>query len=135
MRGGWAAGRRGVVLAVGVVAVGLVAGCAQRLVLEPVGIEALAGREGSRTLAAEAKGEPSTGRAGPLPAGLVLQPVGRIAQGTVFRPVGREVAVVGEDREEAYPVVRGGSWTGYYLPFEKSFLGLKQPVSLSLEQS
>jgi len=54
-------------------------------------------------------------------------------QGVVLRPVDREIMIAGEDREEAYVVLQGATWTGYYLPVESAYLGLKQPVTLSLE--
>lgn len=108
-------------------------GCAERLILQPVVYETLSRPEALRTLTAEGKGEPATGSAHPLPAGMRLQPVGRIPQGLVLRPVGREIVIMGEDREECYIVVQGTSWIGYYLPFERAYLALKQPVPLSLE--
>ena len=111
----------------------LLNGCAGRLVLQSVSMKALPEPQAPRILAGETKGEPATGSASPLPAGLHLQPIGQIAQGIVFHPVGREIMVIGQDREEAFVVVQGTDWTGYYLPFEKAFLALKKPVSLPLE--
>ena len=79
------------------------------------------------------RADPITGSATPLPAGLQLQAVGRIPQGTVLRPLGREIMVIGEDRLEAYVVVQGATWTGYYLPSERAYIPLKQPTTLALE--
>ncbi len=115
------------------VAMMVLAGCAGHLVLQPVALQPLPRPAPSRTLAAGATGEPATGSSRPLPAGMRLQAVGSVPEGMVLRPIGREIMVVGQDRDEAYLVVKDSIWVGYYLPVERAYLGLKQPVPLILE--
>ena len=111
----------------------LASGCAGPLSLTPTRFDLTPGASAPRTLAAEARGTPITGSARPLSAGLRLQPIGQIEQGTVLHPLDTELMIASGDREEADIVVQGTNWVGYYLPFEHAFLPLKTTVTLSLE--
>ena len=48
--------------------------------------------------------------------------IGSIPRGRVFEPLDQVVTVNGFNVHEAYIVVHDGRVTGYYLPFEKSFV-------------
>jgi hypothetical protein len=108
----------------------LLVDCASKLAIQQVAMESITPPGTVHVLITEVNATPSTGFSRPLPAGTELQRVGRLAQGDVLRPLNREVMVVGEDRHEAFVVAKGTTWNGYYLPYEKAFLPLRQPVAL-----
>jgi len=60
--------------------------------------------------------------------------VGSIAQGRVLRSTNAVMTVEGKHVHEAYAVVKDGRLVGFYLPVERSFSPLSQPVSLTLEE-
>jgi len=60
--------------------------------------------------------------------------VGSIAQGRVLRPTNAVMTVEGKHMHEAYAVVKDDRLIGFYLPVERSFSPLSQPVSLTLEE-
>lgn len=108
----------------------LLVGCAGPLSLQKVAMESMVPPGPVHVLTSEANGAPSSGFSRPLVVGTQLQPIGKIAQGEVLRPLNREIMIIGEDRSEAYPVAEGVTWNGYYLPYEKAFIPLKQPIPL-----
>jgi hypothetical protein len=61
---------------------------------------------------------------------------GSIAEGTVYKPLGTVMTVEGINISEAYIVVRGRSWVGFWLPVEKGFVPLEKvaPVALRREE-
>lgn len=63
------------------------------------------------------------------------QPVGRVAQGQVLRPLGGAVLTVeGSHQHEAYLVVGdGGKVVGFYLPAERAFVALGKQVALPVQ--
>ena len=73
---------------------------------------------------------PNTGYATRVRAGSTWQLVGTTDQGGVYRPVGDAFSVEGANRHEAYVVIGGGKIVGFYLPGERAFAPLPQPVVL-----
>ncbi len=69
-----------------------------------------------------------------LVGGTAFQELGTVPQGRVLKPVGAVLTVEGAHMHEAYAVVRDGQLVGFYLPVEKSFSPLSQPVSLPLQE-
>lgn len=57
--------------------------------------------------------------------------VGSVSQGDVFRTQDQILTVEGSNIHEAYIVVSGQKVVGFYLPVEKTFTPLPDPVSLS----
>lgn len=79
----------------------------------------------------------SPGRSGwTLPAGTVLAHRGRIAQGEVWRPLDRPLNFTGEflDAHEAWVVLSGQVWVGFYLPVVRAFTPLRWPVPVTTEE-
>jgi hypothetical protein len=68
-----------------------------------------------------------------LAAGTSFVEFGRIPQGEVYRPTGTVITVEGAHIHEAYLVLRENRVVGFYLPTEKSFSPLSQPIPLQLE--
>ena len=61
--------------------------------------------------------------------------VGATAEGAVYRPLGGPVTVIGgKNNYEGYVVVRDGSWVGFWLPYERAFSPLSQPVPVKLNK-
>jgi hypothetical protein len=73
---------------------------------------------------------PSTGYSETVHAGSAWQRVGATPQGDVFRPVGGVFSVEGANHHEAYLVIARGRIVGFYLPGERAFAPLPQPVPL-----
>jgi hypothetical protein len=68
-----------------------------------------------------------------IAAGTQLVEAGTIAQGGVLKPIATSLTVEGRHMHEAYPVVRSGRLVGFYLPVEKAFSPLSNPIPLSLQ--
>jgi hypothetical protein len=68
-----------------------------------------------------------------LAAGTSFVEFGRISQGEVYRPTSTVITVEGAHIHEAYLVLRENRVVGFYLPAEKSFSPLSQPIPLQLE--
>jgi len=56
--------------------------------------------------------------------------IGRIQQGTVFKPVDSVFTVEGAHVREAYLVIRDTKLVGFYLPVERAFSHLDEPLIL-----
>lgn len=69
-----------------------------------------------------------------LPSGTVLESVGQVAEGAVYRPRGRVITVQRINVHEAYPVVAGGTLVGVYLPVEKAYVAAAEPVALPVPE-
>jgi len=115
----------------------LVAGicaCAADLERSPVGFNPLpaGAAPGILRLPGEVTLTPSTGYSETLPAGSAWQYVGTTPQGEVYRPLGDVFSVEGANRHEAYLVVAGNRVVGFYLPGERAFAPLPQPVPLPI---
>ncbi len=111
-----------------------IGGCASEVVRDPV---ALSASKSSQTLqlGSAAAVVLDSGYERQLAAGTVLVEFGRVPQGQVFKPLNRVLTVEGAHMHEAYPVLRGNSIVGFYLPVEKAFSPLSRPVSLQFEQT
>jgi hypothetical protein len=68
-----------------------------------------------------------------IAAGTKLVEAGTIEQGRVLKPIATGLTVEGRYMHEAYPVVRSGRLVGFYLPVEKAFSPLSNPIPLSLQ--
>jgi len=68
-----------------------------------------------------------------IAAGTRLVEFGRIPEGRVLKPVSASFTVEGRHIHEAYPVDHAGRLVGFYLPVEKAFSPLSNPVTLSLQ--
>lgn len=72
----------------------------------------------------------STGYSRALAAGSRWQPVGRVPQGTVYRPFNSVFSIEGRQVHEAYLVIDHTALTGFYLPGEARFSPLDTPLQL-----
>jgi hypothetical protein len=59
--------------------------------------------------------------------------VGRLPQGSVYRPVGSILTIEGRQMHEAYLVVQRNALVGFYLPAETAFSPLVPSVNLPKE--
>jgi hypothetical protein len=114
-------------------ALSTLAGCASPVQMLPTSLITSAEGGQQRRLSLSAQASSSAGFVRTLPAGTVLVAVGRVAAGDVWRPVNHVLTVEGRHIHEAYVVVRGGQWVGFYLPVERTFSPLSSPITLSLE--
>lgn len=107
-------------------------GCASEVVRDPV---VLSAPGSSRTLRLVSTAEIllDSGYERRLTAGTVLVEIGRVPQGQVFKPANRVFTVEGAHMHEAYPVLRGDSIIGFYLPVEKAFAPLSRSAPLHFE--
>jgi len=62
------------------------------------------------------------------------QLVGSVAEGDVFRSKNQTLTLECSNIYEAYLVVREGHLVGFYLPVQKGFVGIAEPVQLPLKQ-
>jgi len=76
----------------------------------------------------------STGYQRSLVAGSLWVNVGRIPEGTVYRPLNSTFAIEGRQVHEAYLVISGGVLQGFYLPGEINFSALTPSVFLPLKE-
>lgn len=116
-------------------AAALLAGCASEVRREPVELDAAAaeaGRVWVSTVAVEAR--PASGYPRTIAPGTEFKAVGRVAQGLVLRPTQTVLTVEGAHMHEAYAVHRDGVLVGFYLPVERAYSALPQPVSMPLEE-
>ena len=67
-------------------------------------------------------------------AGVTFAEAGGIPQGQVLRPTNTVFSVEGAHVHEAYIVVRGGNLVGFYLPVERAFSPLSNPIPLQLSE-
>jgi hypothetical protein len=83
-------------------------------------------------LAADASIRLDTGYTRTLRQGSRWQPVGRVAQGLVLRPLdGGVLTVEGSHQHEAYLVLSdASSVVGFYLPAERAFVALSKTIAL-----
>lgn len=109
-----------------------IAACASDLDRSAVGFTPLPanGEPALLRLPGEVPLTPSTGYSETLKAGSAWQSVGSTPQGEVYRPVGKVFSVGGANRHEAYLVIAQGRIVGFYLPGERAFAPLPQPVPL-----
>jgi hypothetical protein len=66
-----------------------------------------------------------------LRAGTRWEPVGQIAEGDVYRTRDQVLTVEASHVYEAYIVVASGKLVGFYLPVEKTFSPLPDPLALA----
>jgi hypothetical protein len=87
----------------------------------------------NRTLQTTVEGKPPLGWTRKLAAGSHWVEIGRIAEGTVYKP--RDIVLTAEARNvsEAYLVVRDRRWVGFWLPVEKAFVPTENAVPIELQ--
>ena len=69
-----------------------------------------------------------------IKAGTEFVPAGTVKQGMVLKPTNTIFTIEGAHMHEAYPVVDNGRIVGFYLPVERAFSPLSQPVNLSIQE-
>ena len=67
-------------------------------------------------------------------AGSQWRELGRVSEGTVFRPLDGPFTIEGAHVHEAYLVLSGQTLVGFYLPVEGSFVDAKPPVVLKFTE-
>ncbi len=109
-------------------------GCAPMIPTMPASIDPQLGGASSHTvrLLAPAEIALDTGYTRTLVGKSVWTPVGRLPQGTVYRPVGTIFTIEGRQVHEAYLVIRDGKLVGFYLPGEQNYSPLSNAVPLNL---
>jgi len=114
----------------------LLAGCALEVRREPVqfspSTEAL---ERTFVLRDSVVAIPSSGYPRTLKAGSIWKYVGRVPQGAVFAIKDDVFMLEGRNYHEAQCVLSGDqTLVGFYLPVEKAFASIQQPVQLPLKR-
>ncbi len=87
-----------------------------------------------RVLTAPVTGRSSAGIPRTLPQGTILRRAGSIPEGEVWRPQNRTLTAQGWNVHEGWVVLSGSAWTGFYLPVERAFSPLAEPVTLTTEE-
>ncbi|HVN97529.1 MAG TPA: hypothetical protein VMT62_13960 [Syntrophorhabdaceae bacterium] len=59
--------------------------------------------------------------------------VGTVSEGEVYKSKDQVLTVECSNIHEAYLVVSQGSLVGFYLPVEKGFVKLPEPIALNIE--
>ena len=80
------------------------------------------------------RARPSGGWSRALRGGTVWSEVGTVAEGTVYRPSSGILTAEDVNVREAYIVVRDSAWVGLWLPTEKAFAPLTEPVPIAMKQ-
>ncbi|REE92543.1 hypothetical protein [Cupriavidus plantarum] len=111
-------------------------GCAPMIQTTPANIEPVQSSAGARAvwLKDTTRIKLDTGYTRLVPAGKWTA-VGRLSQGTVYRPVGTVFTIAARQVHEAYLVVHEKTLVGFYLPGESSYTPLNNAVPLSLGET
>jgi hypothetical protein len=115
----------------------IVLGCAPIIPTRPATIEPQPGSVPSHTvkLLASAEIALDTGYFRTLADKSIWRPVGRLPQGTVYRPVGTIFTIEGRQVHEAYLVIRDSKLVGFYLPGEQNYSPMSNAVPLNLGEN
>jgi len=100
---------------------------------QPATFAAVSGMTNGFILSHDVKATLGTGYPTRLKSGTRWQPVGVIAQGTVFETKDQIVTVEASNIHEAQLVVSNGFITGFYLPVEKTFAPSKSPIRIETQ--
>jgi hypothetical protein len=115
----------------------LAVGCATAVQMAPSELTSAssASEQAAWTLREDATVQLDTGYSRTLRKGSRWQPVGRVAQGQVLRPLdGGVLTVEGSHQHEAYLVVSADRKViGFFLPAERAFVALGKPVGLAVQ--
>lgn len=111
----------------------MVAGCAADVARQPAAL-AEATERTVATVDADVAIQLDTHYQRALKRGSRWAPVGRLPQGTVYRPVDSTLTIEGANVHEAYIVVDGGRLVGFYLPAERAFAPLSVKPAIRLAQ-
>jgi len=115
----------------------LFAGCASKLVTEPVELALAApGAEASTLrLSYSVDVRLDSGYSRTLRAGTTWKRIGSIPEGEVWEPVDTVLTVEGRYLHEAYLVVNERQLVGFYLPVADAFLRLREAIFLKFTTS
>ncbi len=108
-------------------------GCAPEVTVRPAQLQPLdlAFRQMRITSTVEARS--SAGFRSVLPLGAVLEPRGQITEGVVMAPRNVVLTAEGAHIAEAYAVISGSTWVGFWLPVQRAFSPLQTPVVIQME--
>ncbi|MGE5384507.1 MAG: hypothetical protein ACM3SV_01335 [Betaproteobacteria bacterium] len=112
----------------------LLAGCAAEVTRYPTSLSQGAPAGKTYVVGSEVVYTLDSGRRRIIPARMKLTEFGIIPQGQVLKPVDAFIVIGGAHHHEAYAVVNGNILTGFYLPVEKAFSPLPNPVSINLKE-
>ena len=118
----------------GTALIAAMAGCASEVPRSPATLSEGTATAEVLTLAGTLSIKLSTHYDRTVPAGTRLAAFGGIAQGMVLRPVAYTFTIEGAHVHEAYFVARDGYLVGFYLPVERAFSPLPQPVRIQLNK-
>lgn len=112
----------------------MLAGCASEVNRYPVQISQIADNPARLVATKTISFALDLGYARTIKAGSVFKQIARTEKGTVLKPVNTVFTVEGAQVHEAYPVLQGNRIVGFYLPVERAFSPLKEPVLLPLQE-
>ena len=98
---------------------GFLVGCALEVVRSPVNITLVKGSEFVLTQPAYLVLDSGYQRT--INSGTTFLEVGTTQYGVVLKPLNTSFTIEGAHMHEAYPVIKNGTVTGFYLPVEKYF--------------
>lgn len=113
----------------------LVSGCATEVSRAPADLAAVSQTQARRIVTVQPIDITlDSGYRRTIKAGVVLLEFGNISAGQVYKPINTIFTVEGKHMHEAYIVLRNERVVGFYLPVEKAFSPLSQPVVLSTKE-
>ena len=86
------------------------------------------------TVSADVSADPPAGYTQTLRPGSRLIEIGKISQGTVYKPGNTPLKLVALTVRQAYVVVRDGIWVGFWLPDDQGFVPAERPIAIKLEK-
>ncbi len=113
----------------------LLCGCVAQVVRTPIELTAANQQEARRYITVyPVTIKLDSGYERRINAGVEFVEIGIISFGKVFRPTKTVFTVEGAHMHEAYLVLNNERIVGFYLPVEKAFSPLSQPVVLSIKE-
>jgi hypothetical protein len=110
------------------------AGCASEVVRYPAELTAVGQQQKRYTTSQSVPLRFDSGYDRTIMAGTGFVEAGTIKQGTVLKPTNTVLTVEGMHMHEAYLVVQGGRIVGFYLPADRAFAPVTQPVPITLQE-
>ncbi|MBY4732252.1 hypothetical protein M4D49_13035 [Cupriavidus pauculus] len=109
------------------------AGCAPMIQSAPVDLTPLTESAATPAIRFENNADLrlDTGYTRMLASSSIWKPVGRLPQGTVYRPAGTVFTIEGRQVHEAYLVIQDKQLVGFYLPGEQTYSPLSTAVPIT----
>lgn len=110
-------------------------GCAGEIVRRPVEVSPIDQQTSKKYISTQQVSiNLDSGYRRTIEAGAEFVGTGKIKEGVVLKPTNTVFTIEGAHMHEAYPVLEAGRIVGFYLPVERAFSPLSQPVSFQVQE-